>query len=83
MAGTKRKEWTIYSISSAAQAVKQKEMTFLKATKTFIVPRSTSLDNVKSENFEERLSCSTGRKCALGNNDNNGDLTCQVMLNNG
>jgi hypothetical protein len=52
---------------SAVQAVKDKEMGFLKAVKTFNVPMSTLLDYVKSANSEERLSSSIGRKCALGN----------------
>jgi hypothetical protein len=37
MADTKRKEWTIDSMRSAVQAVKDTEMGFLKAAKTFNV----------------------------------------------
>jgi hypothetical protein len=48
MAVTERKEYIIGSMRSAVQAVKDKEMGFLRAAKTFNVPRSTSLACVKS-----------------------------------
>jgi hypothetical protein len=67
MADPKRREWTMDSIRRAVQAVKGKEMGFLKAAKTVNVSRSTLLDYVKSADFEERLSSSIERKCFLGN----------------
>jgi hypothetical protein len=48
MADTKRKVWTTDSMRSAVQAVRDEEMGFLKAAKTFDVPRSNLLDYVKS-----------------------------------
>jgi hypothetical protein len=66
MVDTKRKEWTIDSMRSAVQAVKGKEMVFLKASKAFNFSRSTLLDYVKSADSQERLSPSISRTCALG-----------------
>jgi hypothetical protein len=43
------------------QAVKDKEMCFLKAAKSFNVPRCTLLDCMKISYSEGRLSYSAGR----------------------
>jgi hypothetical protein len=80
MADTKSKEWTTDSMRSAVQAVRDEEMGFLKAAKTFNVPRSTLLDCVKSTDSEERLSSLIGRKCALGNElETELAKYCQIM----
>jgi hypothetical protein len=52
---------------SMRRAMQTRKWGFLKATKTYNVPRYTLLDYVKSADFEKRLAASIGRKCATDN----------------
>lgn len=59
----KRKTWCPRAMKNAYLAVKNKEMGYLKASKTFGVPKSTLEDYVKSNtNIDELLQGKLGRK---------------------
>lgn len=64
----KRKKWDQKSMEQAVAAVKEKKMGFLKASKTFNVPRSTleNYVNSKQKNVDELINTRLGRKCVLG-----------------
>jgi hypothetical protein len=67
MVGSKRKERAIDSKRNAVLVVNDKEMGFLTAAEIFNITRCTLPDCVNSAEFKDRLCCSGGRKCVLGN----------------
>ncbi|KAJ8874622.1 hypothetical protein PR048_025488 [Dryococelus australis] len=63
-----RKQWESASMLKAVEAVRNKEMGFLKASKTFCVPRSTLENHVNHKTIQDaEVLCSTmlDRKCVL------------------
>lgn len=68
MAPGKRKPWSPDAMRKAVEAVKKKEMGFLKASRLFKVPRSTleNYVNNKGKTIDELLDTSIGRKPVLG-----------------
>ena len=77
-----RKCWSEDSVRRAVEAVRNKEMEFLKASKLFNVPRSTLekyVDN-KTKDLDTTLKRKIGRKCALGDElENELASYCKVM----
>lgn len=64
----KRKKWDAESMKKAVTAVREKKMGFLKASKSFNVPKSTLEDYVKNKekDVEELCKIPLGRRCVLG-----------------
>ncbi|KAJ8879880.1 hypothetical protein PR048_020500 [Dryococelus australis] len=63
-----REKWESASMLKAVEAVRSKEMVFLKASKTFGVPRSTLENYVNhktTQDAEMLFSTKLGRKCVL------------------
>jgi hypothetical protein len=64
----KRKKWDFERMKLAVAAVKEKKMGYLKAAKTFGVPKSTleNYVNDKTKDVDELCNTRMGRKCVLG-----------------
>lgn len=72
----KRRAWDPQAMVQAVAAIKEKKMGYLKASKTYNVPRSTLEDYVKhkTKDIQALLETKLGRKSVLGN-----DLETQLV----